>query len=450
MLMSARSAGKGEYNWYFKAAGHEQPVCFGGDKLPDEYGALYLGSPEEKTVYLTFDAGYDNGNVARTVEILHENGVTGAFFILPEMARSHADVLLKMAEYGDLICNHSTTHRNMAKVTDYDTFCGELRGCEEALAEHTGLKMAGYFRPPEGAFSEQTLDFCRRAGYLPVFWSFAYADWDDSAQKDEDWAYKKITDNLHNGMVLLLHPTSATNAAILDRLIKEIKARGYRFGTLDELAFYTRTGLCAADSSSALSSNPAHPERVALTFDDGPHPLYTPLVLDVLKKYGVKATFFVIGRNATEHSELVERMIAEGHEIGNHTFSHVYLKNCGDVEYVKDVEKLQLFLKEHFGVTPKFFRPPGGGYRAETARGVNALGLEYVLWSWRTDARDWASPPAESVVKTVLSAVHGGDVVLLHDYVAGKSPTPQALESIIPELMRRGYSLVTLSGLFCE
>lgn len=451
MLISASKSQNGEYSWYFKPAGHEQPVCFGGDGLPGEYGALYLGAPDEKVVYLTFDAGYDNGNVARTVEILHENEVTGAFFILPEMARSHADVLLKMAEYGDLICNHSTTHRNMAKIADYETFAQELRGCEEALEKYTGLKMAEYFRPPEGAFSKKTLEFCRRAGYAPVFWSFAYADWDNSAQKDAEWAYNKILDNLHNGMVMLLHPTSATNAAILDRVIKAIKSQGYRFGTLDELAFYAKTGFsfASAQSGNALSRNPGRADCVALTFDDGPHPEYTPQILDILKKYGVKATFFVIGKNAEAHPELVERIIAEGHEIGNHTYSHPYLKNCGAEGYVKDAERLQNFLTERFGVTPAFFRPPGGGYREDVARGIEQLGLKYVLWAWRTDARDWASPTAASVAKTVLSTVEGGDVVLLHDYVAGKSPTPEALERIIPELIARGYELVTLSGLFC-
>ena len=98
-LYCGEDAPRREYSWFFNAAGPEQPVCFGGSALPDEYGALYLGSPDDKVIYLTFDAGYDNGNVARTVEILHENEVTGAFFILPEMAVSHSELLLKMAEY---------------------------------------------------------------------------------------------------------------------------------------------------------------------------------------------------------------------------------------------------------------------------------------------------------------------------------------------------------------
>jgi len=454
MLVSAAQKSDKEYDWYFKAAGHERPVCFGGDTLPDEYGALYLGSPIEKTVYLTFDAGYDNGNVTRCAEILDQNGVTAAFFILPEMARSHAGLLKTLSARGNLICNHSSTHRNMAKVTDPEQFAQEIEECEKALKENTGLEMAKYFRPPEGSFSKQTLQFCADNGYTPVFWSFAYADWDISAQKDTDWAYEKIISNVHNGMVMLLHPTSATNAAILDRVIKKIKEMGYRFGTLDELNFYVKTGgalECISQTGTLcapLRQNPERPGQIALTFDDGPHAEYTDEILDILAEYHAKATFFVTGVSVSEHPEQLRRIIAEGHELGNHTYSHLYLKNCSQREYMEDVDKLQTLLETKFGARPKVFRPPGGGYSEDIARMVGERGMNYVLWAWHTDARDWASPSVKSVCDAVLDTVAGGDVVLLHDYVAGKSPTPQALKIIIPELISRGYEFVTVSELF--
>ena len=455
MLVGAKSNENGEYDWFFKPSGHEQPLCLDGNTLPDEYGALYLGSPDEKVIYLTFDAGYDNGNVAKTVEILHENSVTGAFFILPEMARSHSELLLKMAEYGDIICNHSSTHRNMAKVTDYELFRQELDGCEQELYARTGIVMAKYFRPPEGSFSEKTLEFCKRSGYVPVFWSFAYADWDNSKQKDAGWAYEKIMSNVHNGMVMLLHPTSATNAAILDRVIKELKSQGYRFGTLDELNFYAKTGgalygalPCTYAYDGGAASSGGESRKIALTFDDGPHPRYTDMILDILQKYNVKATFFVIGKNAELYPEPLRRAVREGHEIANHTYSHLYYDKSGIEKYTEDIARAQTLLKERFGVTPAFFRPPGGKCGEKLTERLETLGLRCVLWSWRTDARDWASPSAESVASCVLSTVRGGDIVLLHDYVSGKSPTPRALETIIPGLIARGFEFVTVSELF--
>lgn len=455
MLISAKEGRSGEYAWFFKPAGHDQPLCFDGNTLPDEYGALYLGSKDEKVIYLTFDAGYDNGNVTKIADILCENGVNAAFFILPEMARSHAELLIKLANDGNLICNHSSTHRNMAKVTDKALFEQEIFGCERELYEHTGLVMSKYFRPPEGAFCKETLEFCRDCGYAPVFWSFAYADWDNSAQKDEEWAFEKIMSNIHNGEVMLLHPTSETNAAILDIVIKELKTQGYRFGTLDELNFYVKTGgaLASADTEdaaygTALACNPEKPGCIALTFDDGPHPRYTDEILDILQKYNVKATFFVIGKNAKLYPKPLERAIAEGHEIGNHTYSHLYVCRASAAEYLADVDKLQDLLETQFGVTPVAFRPPGGGKSTAIMRGTAERGMSYVLWAWRTDARDWESPKAEAVTDRVLSTVKGGDVVLLHDYVAGVSPTPKALEVIIPSLLERGYSFVTVSELF--
>ena len=116
-----------------------------------------------------------------------------------------------------------------------ETFKRELQSLEELCKSVTGEEMAKYFRPPEGNFSEQTLKFAKELGYKTVFWSFAYADWDNNKQPSPDKAMRCIMDNIHNGAVILLHPTSATNATILPQVLSELKAQGYRFGTLEEL-----------------------------------------------------------------------------------------------------------------------------------------------------------------------------------------------------------------------
>ena len=123
----------------------------------------------------------------------------------------------------------------MSKIYDINEFSQELQKLENTYKEYTGLDMAKYYRPPEGRFSEENLEFASQLGYKTIFWSFAYADWDNKAQPSPDKALKLILDNVHNGAVLLLHPTSATNVSILGELIDILKNEGYTFGTLDQL-----------------------------------------------------------------------------------------------------------------------------------------------------------------------------------------------------------------------
>jgi peptidoglycan-N-acetylmuramic acid deacetylase len=140
-----------------------------------------------------------------------------------------------MIEEGHLVCNHTMKHRDMSHVASQEEFETELRALEQLFYEKTGSVMPKYYRPPEGKFSEENMKFAKAAGYKTIFWSFAYADWDNDRQMSPEKAEQLILNNIHNGAVLLLHPTSATNAAVLGNVIRTLKAQGYRFGTLDEL-----------------------------------------------------------------------------------------------------------------------------------------------------------------------------------------------------------------------
>lgn len=228
-----------EYSWCFKAVGnHQQPIVFDNRKFPAQYGTIAMGSPDEKVIYLTFDAGYADKNVAIILNILKEQEVKAAFFILPAVIELNTDIAIRMAQEGHVVANHSYSHKNMVKITDKEEFLKEITLLEELYLAYTGYAMSKFFRPPEGKFSEQNLQYCQDAGYTTTFWSFAYADWDNNAQKSTEWAKKKILDSVHNGMVMLLHPNSETNTMILGEVILELKAQGYRFGTLDELEAY--------------------------------------------------------------------------------------------------------------------------------------------------------------------------------------------------------------------
>ena len=237
---SATASETTPHNWFCKHTDSDKvPPCDPSLSFIEKHGGYYVDrkvSDEKKVIYLTFDAGYENGNVEKIVDVLKEKNVTGAFFVLENIIRTNPDLMKKMFENGDLICNHTSKHRDMTSCSSKEDFEKELSGLEATLREVTGIEMSKFYRPPEGRFSERDLKWADELGYKSVFWSFAYADWDNAKQPDPDKAIEKILKNTHNGEIILLHPTSSTNAAILGRLIDSWKEMGYSFGSLNDLA----------------------------------------------------------------------------------------------------------------------------------------------------------------------------------------------------------------------
>ncbi len=228
------------YNWYcVHRKDHLQPRADASISFIENYNGYYIdkkhgNDSQEKVIYLTFDAGYENGNVEKTLDVLKSEGVVGAFFVLGNLIEKNTDLIERMFNEGHLVCNHTYSHKSMIGKTK-DEISSELARLENTCIEKTGKSLSKYYRPPEGKFDEQSMQYINELGYKTVFWSFAYADWDNNRQMSLDNAKKKILDNIHNGEVMLLHPTSATNAAILKDIIVELKNQGYRFGSLDEL-----------------------------------------------------------------------------------------------------------------------------------------------------------------------------------------------------------------------
>jgi len=232
-LFTAFSA-SASHSWYcMRKKNHERPSCEGNMSFIENHDAFYLGN-DEKVLYLTFDAGYENGNVAKILDTLKAENVTGAFFVLEHLVKNNTFLVKRMCDEGHLVCNHTATHPDMSKKATEEEFMQELWALEDVCEEY-GIKLSDYYRPPEGRFSEDNLRIAAKNGYKTIFWSYAYADWDNNAQITPSAAYEKVLSGTHNGEVILLHPTSKTNAAILGDLIREWKAQGYRFGTLDEL-----------------------------------------------------------------------------------------------------------------------------------------------------------------------------------------------------------------------
>ena len=186
--------------------------------------------------------------------------------------------------------------------------------------------------------------------------------------------------------------------------------------------------------------------KIALTFDDGPHPVYTPQILDTLKEYGVHATFFLIGENAERNPELVRRILREGHEIGNHTYLHKNLKehtSGGIYEEIALAEEVILRIADQ---RTKLLRPPGGLYDKLVCETAHRLDYDIILWT--VDTLDWKHPTPEEIIAKVESSVQCGDIILCHDFIGGApSPTPEAIKKIIPDLLGQGYEFVSVSEL---
>ena len=230
------SADSACYNWYFKKNNdHQKPHLPSEFSFISDCGGLWCGKGEDKVIYLTFDAGYENGNIEKILNAMQKHNAKGAFFILENLVNRNTDLVVRMANEGHFVCNHTAKHPDMSKITDKDAFCKQLSDMENIYNEKTGLKLAAYYRPPQGKFSECNLRYANEMGYRTVFWSFAYADWDNNRQMNPETAMKEILEHTHPGMVILLHPTSNTNAEIMDRLLMAWEEMGYRFGTLDEL-----------------------------------------------------------------------------------------------------------------------------------------------------------------------------------------------------------------------
>ena len=232
------SCSETSYSWYVKRnKEHKQPALDATMSFMKKYDAVYVDASksEEKVIYLTFDAGYENGNVEKIVNTLIDKNVPAAFFLLDNIIIKNTDLVKKMAENNCIVCNHTCRHRDMSKLQSKKEFEEELKSLEKIYKEATGYDMARFYRPPEGKFSELNLLHAQELGYKTVFWSFAYADWDNDDQPSHEYAKQKILDNTHPGAIILLHPTSKTNADILPELIDTWREMGYTFGSLNDL-----------------------------------------------------------------------------------------------------------------------------------------------------------------------------------------------------------------------
>lgn len=227
-------AADGNWGLSFQEDGKPPVANATGEELK-KYDAYYAEDTEEKVIYLTFDAGYENGNTEPILDALKKHQVPATFFVVGPFISEHPEIVKRMAEEGHTVGNHTYSHPDMSKISTKESFQKELSQVEELYEEITGSPMTKYYRPPQGKYSEANLAMAKELGYKTFFWSLAYVDWYQDDQPTKEEAFDKLLGRIHPGAIVLLHSTSSTNAEILDELLTKWEDMGYSFNSLDQL-----------------------------------------------------------------------------------------------------------------------------------------------------------------------------------------------------------------------
>ncbi len=229
------ASSEGSWGLSFQEEG-KPPVANATADYLKQFDAFYARQTDEKVIYLTFDAGYENGNTEAILDALQKHKAPAAFFLVGNYLETSPDLVKRMVAEGHIVGNHTYHHPDMSKISTKESFEKELNDLETLFEETTGQAMKKYYRPPQGKYSESNLKMAKEMGYKTFFWSLAYVDWYQDKQPSHEEAFEKLLGRIHPGAVVLLHSTSKTNGEILDELLTRWEEMGYRFASLDELA----------------------------------------------------------------------------------------------------------------------------------------------------------------------------------------------------------------------
>lgn len=224
----------GNWGLSFQQAG-QPPVANATADYLKKFDAYYAEDTKEKVLYLTFDAGYENGNTAKILDALKKHQAPAAFFLVGNYLKTSPELVKRMVKEGHIVGNHTFHHPDMSQISTMETFSKELGDLEKLYQQTTGQEMKKFYRPPQGRYSEKNLEMAKKLGYHTIFWSLAYVDWYESQQPTREEAFKKLIPRVHPGAIVLLHSTSRTNAQILDELLTKWEELGYTFRSLDQL-----------------------------------------------------------------------------------------------------------------------------------------------------------------------------------------------------------------------
>ena len=220
--------------WLVPSPG-QTPVGNASADTLKNFDAFYVGDTSKPVIYLTFDAGYENGCTPAILEALKKHHVPATIFVVGNYLETSPELVKQMIAEGHTVANHTYHHPDMSRISDKAAFEKELTALETLYQSVTGQTMKKYYRPPQGKYSESNLQMAKELGYKTFFWSLAYVDWMQDQQPSKEEAFSKLLTRIHPGAIVLLHSTSQTNAQILDELLAKWEEMGYQFGQLDEL-----------------------------------------------------------------------------------------------------------------------------------------------------------------------------------------------------------------------
>lgn len=229
------TAAEGNWGLSFQQDG-EPPVANASFEELKKYNAYYAEDTSEKKLYLTFDAGFENGNTPAILDALKKHDVKATFFVVGTYIKDNPDLIKRIHEEGHLIGNHTYHHPDMSKIATKESFHKELKDVETEYKNVVGEEMTKFYRPPQGKYNESNLQMAKDLGYHTFFWSLAYVDWYENDHPSKEEAFQKLLGRIHPGAIVLLHSTSRTNAEILDELLTKWEEMGYRFASLEEFA----------------------------------------------------------------------------------------------------------------------------------------------------------------------------------------------------------------------
>lgn len=231
---AVEAAADGNWGLSFQQEG-QPPVANATMDYLQQFNAYYAEKTPDKVLYLTFDAGYENGNTSAILDALKKHHAPATFFVVGNYIETSPELVKRMVEDGHIVGNHTYHHPDMSRISSKEAFEKELGDLEALFEKTTGQPMKKYYRPPQGKYSESNLQMAKDMGYHTFFWSLAYVDWYQDKQPTKEEAFKKLIGRIHPGAIVLLHSTSGTNAQILDELLTRWEEMGYQFKSLDQL-----------------------------------------------------------------------------------------------------------------------------------------------------------------------------------------------------------------------
>lgn len=237
LSQAVAAAADGNWGLSFQQEG-SSPIGNATPQYLKQFDAWYIGSEkdvEDKCIYLTFDAGYENGHTEKILDVLKKEKVPAAFFVVGNYVEENPELVSRMVEEGHIVGNHTMHHPDMSAIAEKSDFAKEIGDLEEIYKSATGEEMKHFYRPPQGKYSEENLKQAQELGYVTVFWSLAYVDWYVDDQPTREEALNLLNRRIHPGAIVLLHSTSSTNAEILGELLQGWKEKGYVFRSLEEL-----------------------------------------------------------------------------------------------------------------------------------------------------------------------------------------------------------------------